>query len=130
MATGNFVLDKGYRASAAISKWYAVKFDTTTTETVTPVTSNTDVVAGFAQFGVSTAELARGKGCSTRVEGITVAIAVGAIPIGALVTLNADGRVNNATTGQRVVGQCVGSPAVNANDQISLKLTPVGALAP
>lgn len=129
-AGGNFVLDKGYRISAAVTKYYAVKFDTGNSETVTPVTANTDVVAGFSQFGVSTAEIAKGKGCSVRMEGITVAVAANAIAIGALVCLNADGRVQTSVSGARVVGQCVASPATNANDQISLMITPSGHLAP
>jgi hypothetical protein len=37
-ATGNFVLDKGYRAAGAITKFRAVKFSAN--ETVTPVSNH------------------------------------------------------------------------------------------
>lgn len=128
MATGNFVLDKGYNAAAAITKFRAVKFSAA--ETVTPVTAATDQIAGIAQFGVSAAEIAKGKGASVRVEGITEAEASAAIAIGALVELIADGRVRTATasSGARIVGRCVGHPATNAGDRISLKVALGGGL--
>jgi len=130
-ATGNFVLDKGYRAAAAITKFRAVKYSGP--ETVTPVTAATDLIAGFAQWSVSAPEITRGKGCTVRQAGITEAEASAAIALGALVELIADGRVRTATasSGARVVGRCVGAAAVNAGDRISLELvldgTPVGA---
>jgi hypothetical protein len=130
MAWGNFVLDKGFRTANAINKYYAVKMDSgNTTGYVTPVTGDTDVVAGFAQFGVSAAEVAKGKGASVRMDGVTVAIASAAVAVGQVVAVDTDGRVKPAAAGKRVVGICVGHPASNANDQISLMITPVGTLA-
>src|SRR6266699_2050113 len=110
MATGNFVLDKGYNAAAAITKFYAVKYSAA--ETVTPITANTDLIAGFAQFGVSTAEIAKGKGALVRKQGITEAVATGAIAVGQQVQLEADGRVSAlvGSSGKRIVGKCVGHP--------------------
>ncbi|SRR6266403_2385716 len=129
VATGNFVLDKGYRAAAALTKFYAVKFSAA--GTVTPVTANTDLIAGFAQFGVTTAEIARGKGCLARVIGITEAVATGAITIGAQVQLESDGRVSAlvGSSGKRIVGRCVGAPSTNAGDRISLDIDPNGGVA-
>jgi len=130
-ATGNFVVDKGYRAAAAITKFRAVKFSAP--ETVTPVTAITDQIAGFAQWPVSAGEILKGKGVTCRQMGITEAEASAAIAIGALCELIADGRVRTATasSGARVVGRCVGAPAVNAGDRIALEIdmagTPVGA---
>src|SRR5690242_4136653 len=120
MATGNFILDKGYNAAAALTKFYAVKYSAA--QTVTPVTANTDRIAGFVQFGVSTAELAHQKGASVRVQGITEAVATGAISVGAQVQLESDGRVSAAvgSSGKRIVGVCVGHASTNANDRISL----------
>ena len=40
MATGNYILDKGYNAAAAITKFRAVKYSAA--ETVTPVTGIAD----------------------------------------------------------------------------------------
>lgn len=128
MATGNFILDKGYDAAAAITKFRAVKFSAA--ETVTPVTADTDVIAGFAQFSVSAAEILKGKGASVRMEGITEAEATAAISVGQLVTLAADGRVTAAVSGDRVVGTCVGHPSTNAGDRISLKIDTSGQIAP
>jgi predicted RecA/RadA family phage recombinase len=121
-ATGNFVLDKGYRAAAAITKRRAVKFSAA--ETVTPVTALGDTIAGFALFSVAAGEITKGKGCTVRQQGIVEAEASAAIAIGAVVELIADGRVRTATASSaaRIVGRCVGSPATNAGDVISLEV--------
>ena len=101
-ATGNFVLDKGYDAAAAITKFRAVKFSAE--ETVTPVTAKTDVVAGIEQFGVSAAEILKGKGASIRVEGASEVEAGGLCTVGALCGLMADGRVHDGVAGDRIIG--------------------------
>lgn len=103
MATGNFVLDKGYDAAAALTKYRAVKFSAE--ETVTPVTGKADVVAGVAQFGVTTAEIAKGKGASIRVMGASEMEVNGTATVGALAGLNADGTVHDAASGDRVIGE-------------------------
>lgn len=129
MATGNYVLDKGYVAAAQVSKFKAVKLSAA--ETVTPVTANSDVVHGWPQFDVLTSEITRGKQASVRVEGITEAVASGAIAVGAICQLEADGRVSTVVgaSGKRIVGRCVGSPATNANDRISMLINPNGGVA-
>lgn len=127
MATGNFVLDKGYRAAAALGKFRAVKF--TAAETVGPVTAIADQIAGIAQFGVTAQELAKGKGASVRVAGHSEAEASAAIALGAQVSIGADGRVKTAAAGERIVGRCVGHPAGAAGDRITLHVTINGALA-
>src|SRR6266496_695900 len=128
MATGNFILDKGYDAAAALTKYRAVKFSAA--QTVTPVTAIGDMIAGFAQFGVSAAEILRGKGATVRVDGVTEAEASAAIAVGALCELVADGRVRTATASSaaRIVGRCVGHPSTNAGDRISLRVTIDGGL--
>lgn len=120
MAWGNFVLDKGFDAAAALSKFYAVKYSAN--QTVTPVTANTDEIAGFSQFGVTADEITQGKGASVRMIGVTEAVASGAIAVGKRCTLEADGRVSVlvAASGKRIVGVCVGTPATNANDRIAM----------
>lgn len=129
MATGNFVLDKGYNAAAAISKFKAVKLSAA--ETVTPVTANTDVVHGWPQFDVSAAEILKGKGASVRVIGVTEAVASAAIAVGVACQLEADGRVSAAVgaSGKRLVGRCIGHPAANANDRITMLINPSGGVA-
>lgn len=129
MAWGNFVIDKGHDCSAAITKFRAVKF--TANETVGPVTGNTDEIAGFAQFSVSTAEIAKGKGSDTRMIGVTEAEASGAIAVGKRCTLESDGRVSElvGSSGKRIVGVCVGTPATNAGDRIAMLVLLGGGVA-
>ena len=132
MAWGNFILDKGFDlpAGGSVTKFRAVKM-TGNSEEVSGITAISDLIIGFAQFGVTTSEQARGKGASVRVIGVTEAEAVGAIAIGQLVTLEADGRVSAyaSGSGKRMVGKCVGSPSVNAGDRIALLVNVFGALA-
>lgn len=128
MAYGNFVLDKGYNAAAAITKFRAVKFSAA--ETVTPVTAITDSIAGFAQFSVSASEITRGKGVTCRQAGITEAEAASAIAVGAICSINTSGQVKTAATGERVVGRCVGHAATNAGDRIALEIDFNGHLSP
>jgi hypothetical protein len=131
MAYGNYVLDKGYDVSAAITKYRAVKY--TGTEEVGPVTAISDVIAGFAQFSVSSAEILKEKGASVRLEGITEAEVGDAtdIAVGDAVELMADGRVKKAvgSSGARLVGVCVGHASSNPGDRIALRLNLTGALS-
>ncbi|SRR6266576_2524446 len=127
MAHGNFVLDKGYDAGGAITIYRAVKFSAE--QLVVPVAAVTDVIAGVAQFGVTVAEINRGKGASIRVEGASEWEAGGACTVGALAGLMADGRVHNAATGERVVGN-FRQGAVNAGDRASVNIDTTGHLSP
>jgi hypothetical protein len=107
-ATGNFVLDKGYDAGAALTKYRAVKF--TADEVVGPITAITDVVAGVEQYGVTAGEIAKGKGASVRrAPGITIMEASEAIAVGVEVCITADGRAQSLATAAataRVIGVC------------------------
>lgn len=130
MAWSNFILNKGYDADLALTKFRAVKVGTAS-ESVTPVTANTDDIMGFAQFSVTSAQIVSGKGASVMMLGITEAEAVGAIAVGNWVTLEADGRVSvlaNAS-GKTVVGKCVGTPSTNAGDRISMLIVHTRAKA-
>lgn len=128
-AWGNFVLDKGFDVSGAITKFRAVKL--TGVEEVGPVTAIGDDIIGFPQFSVATTEITRGKGASVRVIGVTEAEAGGAIAVNQRCQLAADGTVIAlvAASGARGVGKCVGSPSTNAGDRISLLIDVFGALA-
>lgn len=128
MATGNFVLDKGYRAAGALTKFRAVKFSAA--ETVTPVTAITDTIAGITQFGVTAPELTRGKGALVRTMGQSEMEAASAVAVGVPVCINASGQATAAATGARVIGVCVGHPASVAGDRITVRLTVAGALSP
>jgi hypothetical protein len=100
---GNFELDKGYDADAAITVYRAVK-PGATAESVAPCSVLGEYGLGISQFGVSTAELAKGKGASVREEGISEWEAGGVIARGVDVTVMADGRCQAAAAGHRVWG--------------------------
>lgn len=120
-ATGNFVLDKGYAASAALTKYRAVKM--TAEETVSPIAAKTDVVAGVAQFSVTSTEITKGKFASIRVEGASVMEAGAACAVGGLAGLMADGTVRTAVTGDRVIGmfrQGASGIGIQASVELSL----------
>lgn|SRR5574337_57260 len=120
MADSNFVLARGYLAAAAITKNRAVKLSAA--ETVTPNTGVADVTVGVAEFGVSAAEIAKGKTVTVHHAGIVQMEAAGAITIGALVASATDGRAQAAVTTNRVIGICVGNPAVGAGEVVSVLL--------
>lgn len=124
MATGNFVLDKGFRAAAAITKFRCVKLSAA--ETVTPVTAVGDVPIGVAQFSVTAGEILRGKGCPTRLMGLTELEVDGAISVGQVIGMASDGRGASAaptTAVTRIVGIALTASA-NAGDRITVLLTP------
>jgi len=111
----NFILDKGYDAGGAITKFRGVKFSAE--QTVIQVTASTDICAGVAQESVSAGEQARGKGVPVAMEGITEMEAGGAISVGQEVMCDTSGRaVVAATASNRVIGRCVGS-ATSATGQ-------------
>ena len=129
MAWGNFVLDVGADAAAALTKFRCVKYSAA--QTITPVTAITDVIAGVEQFGVTSNEITRGKGSSYRVLGVSEVEASAAIAVGVMCTLETTGQVSPlvAASGKRIVGVCVGHPATNAGDRISMLVNPYGGLA-
>lgn len=120
MAWGNFILDSSWDVSAAITKFRLVKI--TGVETCGAVTAITDYPVGVAQFGITTAEVAKGKTASVRVLGVSEVEASVAISSGTMCTLEADGRVSAlvGASGKRIVGMCVGHPATTAGDRIAM----------
>jgi len=129
MAWGNFLLDKGFDASAAITKFRMVELKSA--ETVGPVNAITDFPVGVSQYGVSTAEIAKGKGASVRVWGVSEVEAAGAIGVGVRCQLESDGTVSAevGSSGKRIVGLCVGTPSTNAGDRIAMLIIHGGGLA-
>jgi uncharacterized protein DUF2190 len=103
---GNFVLDKGFNAAAAITKYRAVKLVATNgSEAVTPVTASADITVGVAQFGVTAPEIAKGKGASIRMAGVTPMELSGTVTRGQEVMAHTDGTARvAATVGNRVIG--------------------------
>lgn len=102
-AFGQAGLEKGYNAETAIVKRRAVKFGATA-EGVAAIAANTDVAIGVSLFGVSGAELLRGKGASIRRSGIAEWEAGEAIAKGIPVTIDATGRCVHAVATNYVYG--------------------------
>lgn len=126
-ATSNYIMDKGYNAAAALTKFRAVKFSAA--ETVTPVTAVTDLVAGVVQHDVTAGEITKGKGASIRVMGASIMEASEAITIGTLVSVSANGRAAVASTGEVAIGVCV-EAASGAGEFARVQLDLPGRLMP
>lgn len=122
-AVGNFLLDKGYDAEAVMTKFRAVKAGAAA-EGVTPVTVAGEDGMGVTQFGVTAAELAKGKGGSIRVHGISEWEAGGVIAREADVTVDNVGRCVVAAAGNRVWGKAK-QAASGAGVRISVDIATV-----
>lgn len=125
---GNFIIDKGYDAEAAITKYRAVKKGATA-EGVIQCAVLGERGRGVSQFDVAAADLTRGKGVSVREEGITEWEAGAAIASEALVTVDAQGRCVTAATGQAVWGEAR-QAASGAGVRISVHLISVKHVHP
>lgn len=123
---GNFLLDKGFDAAAAIGKYRAVKLVATNgSEAVTPVTASSDLVAGVSQFGATADEINAGKGASVRMAGVTVWELSGNVTRGQEVMSHTDGTCRAATgAGNRVAGIAMDGGV--SGDQVPVFLTPAG----
>lgn len=122
-AYGNFMLDKGYDAEAALTKYRAVKVGSGV-EGVTPITVAGETGVGVSQFDVTTGEIARGKGASVREQGITEWEAGGAIGKGVPVTVDSVGRCVTAVDGNYIWGESRQS-ASGSGKRIAVTLSPV-----
>lgn len=129
MADSNFVMGRGYDASAALTKHRAVKAHASLAETVSPVTAEGDEVIGVAKFDVSAADIERGKGASVDMMGIVIMEANEAISVGDNVAIDSSGRAVAQNSGARVIGMCVGNPAAGAGERISVQLNLPGFIA-
>lgn len=120
---GNFILDKGYDADAAIGKYRAVKWGTED-ESVTPCDTQGENGCGISRFAVTEAEIDKGKGASVRRQGIAIWEAGDTIERGDKVTVGADGTCEPAASGDHVWGTAEQDGV--SGDQIAVELT-VGA---
>ena len=126
-AWGNFVLDKGYKVDAAVTKFRFVK-QGAAEDSCTPVTAATDFPLGVAQFSVSAGELALKKDVAVRMDGISECECSAAVTRGSPASMASDGRVKNAATGERVVGQILATGS-GAGVRVPVKLTSAGHLS-
>lgn len=127
-ASGNFVLDKGFVAAAAVTKYRAVKLSAL--ETVTPVTAATDQPIGVAQYGATAGEITNGKRIGVRLMGISeMECSAAMATVGVEVGMAADGRAKAAATGERVIGISLTATA-NAAERVSVLFLAAGHLKP
>jgi hypothetical protein len=122
----NFVLDKGYQVTAAITQFRAV---TLTSDTQIKQSDGAAQFAiGVAQETATTADSTQTGGAriiDVRVLGITRAVngTAGALARMTKVATDASGRVVAATTGQAVLGVTL-TAATAQGDHVDLLLTP------
>lgn len=121
-ATQNIEMSKGYDVSSAITKKRFVKANTADPLEVVMCDSQGESALGVSMFSVSDAEILRGKGASIILDGIAILEASEAIATGAKVTTGADGRAENANSGDWILGECR-EPAAGSGDECSVILT-------
>lgn len=117
---GNFVLDKGYIAESAITKFRVVKLGTAA-DSCTVVTADSEMPIGVAQYSLTAGQIADQVGASVRLSGISEMEASAGITKGAEVTFTANGRAVTATSGKRVIGVAL-QTCDGAGDRIAVQL--------
>lgn len=122
----NFILDKGFRAEAATTMFYPVKYGAAN-EGCTPVTAVTDQVVGWAQETASAQDATDGRVINIRMLGITRAVAGAAIARGAPVKITAAGKVITATAAGPAHGKAMFSVTADG-DHVDVLITPNGYL--
>lgn len=128
MAGPNYVIDKGFKAGGAITKYTAVKL--TAAETVATSTSTVDAIIGISQEEISAADATAGRIVNVRLLGISRAIVGNATTtFGQFVTVNATGQVIGTTTaGQPVLGRVLQTVAVTGA-HVDVVVVPAGTPA-
>lgn len=126
-ATQNHGLTKGYDTSSAIVKNRFVKTVSTGTDVddaleVEMCDAQGEKAVGVSVFSVSDSEILRGKGVTVVMSGIAVLEASEAIAAGDPVTTGADGRAENANSGDYILGECR-EPAGAEGNECSVILT-------
>lgn len=124
---GNSILELGYDAAAALTKYTAVKLSDDMT--VTPVTAEGDVWIGITQFAVTSGEILEGKGATVWLMGTSlIKVGVGGVTRGTVGVMDAAGLVVASNTGARPLGIVLVSGV--AGDYVPVLLTPGLPLIP
>ena len=125
-ATGNYLLDKGYDADEALTIYRAVKAGAAD-ESVQAVDTDGEGGMGIAQFGVTAAEILKGKGASVRIMGASEWEAGAIISRGDPVTVDSVGRCKTAVFGDAIWGSA-DQDASGAGVRIRVTLSDVKVL--
>jgi hypothetical protein len=103
MAGPNYVLDKGFEAAGAISRFHFVKLNTS--EQVSQCDAQGEASIGVCQDTITSDDATNGRVAAVRLFGISRVISGDTFSaVMTPVTVGADGRAEPATTGDRVVG--------------------------
>jgi hypothetical protein len=125
MAGSDYVIDKGYKTSAAIPQFRCVKLSAD--DTVVQTAAATDQTIGVCQESISAADGTNARIADIRLMGITTAIANGSITRGTLVRADANGKVGSlagtAGLNEVVVGLALEAASADG-DQLHVLLTP------
>lgn len=117
---GNSILELGYDAAAALTKYTAVKLSDDMT--VTPVTAIGDLWIGISQFSVTAGEILEGKGATVWLMGVSLVKVGVAVTRGTMCGLTAAGLAQPTGVGTRPIGLVLVSGV--ANDYVPVLLTP------
>ena len=112
-AWSNYEKNKGFAATAALTKFRAVKLSTSAVQTVSPIAAAADIPIGITQESLSTAEQAKNFGVPVALisaGGISEMEAGAAVNIGDAIVLDSAGRgvpVGTASAGTQVIGRAL-----------------------
>jgi hypothetical protein len=120
---GNFVLDKGFKPGAVLTKYRFVKFGADF-EHVIQAAASTDNVVGVTQVSVSATEQSRGsqKDVDVRLAGVSVVELSGTVNPGDPVMSHTDGTARAATSTNRVVGMAMKGGSTGLRIPVLLKI--------
>lgn len=101
---GNSILELGYDAGAAITKYQAVKMGADDMSVI-QCAAEGDVWVGIPQFDVTAGEILEGKGATVWLLGVSlVRVGTGGVTRGTIGVMDATGQVVASNTGARPLG--------------------------
>jgi len=121
----NYVLDKGFQASEALTQYYLVKLGSTEGYVDQSDTAN-EVCIGVTQEACTTANATSGKIVDVRIMGVSTCVASQAVNLGELVRSSGAGKISGmaGAAKQKVLGIALTAAAADG-DQLDVLLTPM-----
>jgi len=130
-ASQNFVMAKGRNAGGAITKKRFVKIDPTDTTGQTVIQCDTagEGAYGVSLFGVTLAEIDKGKGASVMTDGRAIVEQGAALAVGDLVATDNQGRAVAAAAGNNILGMVDELTNSGAGNECGVDLSKGGGVA-
>jgi len=121
----NYVLDKGFQASEALTQYYLVKLGSTEGYVDQSDTAN-EVCIGVTQEACTADDATSGKIVDVRLMGVTTCVSSEAVALGAFVRSTGAGKVGTpaAAAKQKILGVALTAAAADG-DQLDVFLTPM-----